>query len=1382
MDRKLGHRFLTLLNLGLIALLLAPATPVPALATAAPRPAAAQPGALPLVPGIQQPAVIVQPAALTATLYPDQVVTRTLWISNAGDADLVLTIHEATRTLAVAGGPRLRPRAEPVVDPAVTAELRNAERVRVLIYLRELADLAPAYAVANWAGRGDSVYRRLQDTFERNGSELLKLLDRAGAAPRRLLAADAIAATVDAALLARIAGRPEVARIGPNAVVPTPAVGDTAGAAETVEWNIQKIGADQAWSALGVTGQGITVGMVDYGVLYTHPALVEQYRGNLGGGNFDHDYDWFDFVAGQPAPYDPVGHGTFGMGLVVGDDGGSNQIGVAPGARWITVRVDFSFEQLHASFDWMLAPTDLSGDNPRPDLRPQVGLQPWNYVSSCSTEFQPDMQAWRAADIVPVTRLGSEGPGCSTVASPGDLPEAFVAGSTDSSDNIASFSSRGPSCFGEIKPEVVAPGVNIRSAYNNGGYQSGGAGDSWSAAHLAGTAALVLSADPTLDVAGVEYAITSTAICRPDSQCGGDTCHNNVYGWGRIDAFAAVSATLAGVEPDIPWLAAAPLAGTVPAGQGLAVVVTLDAAGMGTGVYKAALVVESNDPLLPVVAVPVTMTVQPSPPAIVVQPPALTATLYPDQVVTRTLWISNAGDADLTFTIHEAARTLAIATGPRSRARAEPVVEPAVWQELQAADRVRVLIYLRELPDLAPAYAIADWAARGQFVYRRLQETAQRTGGELRTLLEQAGAAPRVLLAANAIAATVDAPLLDTIAGRPEVARVGLDSTISLPAYSVAERTAALEAVEWNIAKIGADQAWAVFGITGTGAVIGEIDTGVDYAHPALVSQYRGNLGGTFDHNHNWFDFTGTYPSYPDDGQGHGTFVIGIAVGDDGGSNQIGVAPGAKWIAYKAFTDDGSATLEALHAGMAWMVAPTDLNGSDPRPDLRPPIGLALWQEWSSCSGEFLPDLQVWQAAGMLPVFALAGDGPSCGSVRSPSDWSITFASGATDANDIISPFSPRGPGCYGALKPDVSAPGVNIRSTLPDGQYGSGWSGTSIAIPHLAGVAALVYSADTSLGMHEVRSIITSTALCIEDLSCGGTPCPDGANNVYGWGRIDAFQAVSVTLAGAELNIPWLAENPTYGTLGPGQGLAVVVTFDSAGLAPSLYQAALEVESNDPLHPVVAVPVTLTVLAACEPVQGLDFAWTPFTPTAGQVVHFTATATGTLPITYTWDFGDGPSLVIGSSSLVSHTYALPGPYTVLLTATNCVTATARAVHTITVAAVVTPCQPLRSVLLAWAPFTPTAGQVVHFTATATGTLPITYTWAFGDGSSLVIGSSSLASHTYALPGPYSITLTATNCITATASVVRLLTVLPPPQESYVIYLPLVTRGGLAAP
>ena len=625
-----------------------------------------------------------------------------------------------------------------------------------------------------------------------------------------------------------------------------------------------------------------------------------------------------------------------------------------------------------------------------------------------------------------------------------------------------------------------------------------------------------------------------------------------------------------------------------------------------------------------------------SPPALVVWPRSLEATLASGEVATQTLWLTNTGVIPLAFALREASR-------PAGNPLPHPasVVDPEVEQQLRVEGQARVLISLRQMPDLSPAAAIHDWAERGRFVVRQL-EGMVRQNQALWEWLKEAGAAPRWLPIAGAIAATVDAGLLDALVARPEVGSILPNRVVSLDP-SVEGTPSGPTTVEWNIARIRADEVWATLGITGTGATVGNIGTGVMYDHAALVRSYRGNLGGgQFDHNYNWFDFVDGQP-VPYDDVGHSTFGMGITVGDDGGTNQIGVAPGARWIAAKACSY--SCSTEDLLSAMQWMLAPTDLSGGNPLPERRPQVVFNMWGG-GSCDPTFQQAVQAWRAAGILPVFAIGGAGPGCGTVASPADLRESFCAGATDSNDAIAPFSARGPSCYGELKPEVAAPGVNIRSSYHNGGYTT-MSGTSWPAAHLAGTAALVLSAAPGLAPEEVIEAITTTAFCRTDLQCGGSPC---ANNVYGWGRIDAFAAVSRTLSQPPDPLPWLVETPSAGTLSPGESLGVAIVFDAAGLEPGRYQGWLEVESSDPVSPSIVLPVTLTVVAACQPVSGTTFLWEPMAPLVGEPVTFTASATGTPPITFSWDLGDGTG---AEGATVVHVYALPGEITVTLRARN---------------------------------------------------------------------------------------------------------------------------------
>ena len=1224
-----------------------------------------------------QPIIIISPSELHAILSPDGLLSQTLWITNTGDSPLTYTIYEMSAALGLASF-TLQDASNPVIDPKAQSRVVDQGEALVIIYLREQPDLSPAYSIPDRAARAQYVYDRLLETAS-HSQGLYDWLIAQDTQSQRLLTGNAIAATLDASQLATIAGNRQVKQVSLNRqymIIPKnpspplrpqlPTVLPTN--LETVEWNIAKIRADETWSTFGVRGEGAVVGIVDTGVMYDHPALVNSYRGNLGGGNFDHNYSWYDFVNGQPAPYDDGGHGTMLAGIVSGDDGAGNQIGVAPGSGWIVVKAcsgGFSCSEadLHAALQWMLAPTDLDGQNPDPTKAPHVVLNGWG-GGSCDSSFQVDLSTLRAAGILPIFAPGGSGPACNSVSSPGDLPEALAAGATDQSDNIASSSSRGPSCYGEIKPDLSAPGVSIRSSLNDGGYDTW-SGTSLSSAHAAGAAALVISADPNLGPDAVEELLYTTALCRENLSCLGDPCPgaNNVYGHGRIDVFEAVSAALGYPPYNLPWLSENPISGTLAAGEGVAVEVTFDASGLVEGTYTGTLGIASSDPITPFISVPVTLDVHQPTPVIVIDPLSFSASLPVGGTQTDTLTISNGGDGVLTFTLYEISSTRQMLAPPVELpipdsfpANAPTHLDPAVRTQLLFLSRARLIIYLRGQPDLAAAYTIPARTARVQYVYDRLLELSAQSDDLYNWLLSQ-GAEPRRLLAANAIAATLDESLLEMVLSFPLVRQVGVNRHAEIlkdgpaPWNWLQPRGTLLGAVEWNIKKIRADDTWGTFGVRGQGAVVGEIDTGVMYDHAALVNSYRGNLGGVgFDHAYNWFDFIDGQAVPYDDG-GHGTFGMGIAVGDDGETNQIGVAPGAKWIAVKACSMQLGCSEEDLHAALAWMLAPTDLNGENPNPALGPQVVLNMWgMPSSSCDHTFDPDLLVLRAANILPVFAPGGEGPGCATVASPAANPDALSAGATDNEDLISPFSARGPSCFdGTIKPDLVAPGVNIRSSTPDGGYQNGWSGTSFSTAHLAGAAALLFSADPNISLAELEQTLFDTAVCRDDgLYCGGEACP-GANNSYGYGRIDIFEAVSATL-GTSFDLPWLIAGPLAVELQPGGIISTSVIFNAADMLPGTYYGEIAIESNDPLVPFTVLPVSLTVYAACQPIADLSGDFTPPEPAMGEVVTFTASATGTLPISYTWVFEDG-STVVGQQ--VNYTFDDPGSHIVVLTAEN---------------------------------------------------------------------------------------------------------------------------------
>jgi uncharacterized membrane protein len=447
-------------------------------------------------------------------------------------------------------------------------------------------------------------------------------------------------------------------------------------------------------------------------------------------------------------------------------------------------------------------------------------------------------------------------------------------------------------------------------------------------------------------------------------------------------------------------------------------------------------------------------------------------------------------------------------------------IDPTLLRELEQSPdgTATFLVYLGGQADLSPAASIASPAARGRWVYDALRAHAGQSQAGIRAYLATAQRAGRVraftsFWIVNGLSVTADAAVLWDLAARDEVDHIIPERTYTLTVG--AQHAAPLpEAVEWNIAQIHADDVWATYGITGTGVLVANIDSGVLFTHPALASQYAGNSGGSLDHNYHWFDSVngGTTPY---DDNGHGTHTMGTMVGDDAppgggvGTNQIGVAPGARWIAVKAFSAAGTGSSTDLHEAFQWVLAPCDSSGANCDPARAPRIVSNSWGHPDGSRTEFLPDVQALRAAGIWPVFSAGNDGPGVGTVGSPASYAEAFAVGATDSGDLIASFSSRGPSPLTAdTKPDVTAPGVAVRSASNDGGYVE-HNGTSMACPHVAGVGALLLSAEPNLELDQVEELITSTAL---DL---GDPGPD---MTYGYGRIDALAAMRRLLSSGHL------------------------------------------------------------------------------------------------------------------------------------------------------------------------------------------------------------------------------------------------------------------------
>lgn len=513
--------------------------------------------------------------------------TRSLRSTVSLLATLVAVLASAVLATAAPETPRPLARLDgDKIDPALRAALAHAPRVDALLVLREQADLAPAELVTVRTARVALVHRTVRALATRTQQPLRALLERLGIAHRTFSVVNAIAvAGVDAAQLELLAARDDVAaiesdlpvRIAPPHPERPPADVAATDATAAIEWGVAHIGAPELW-AQGFRGGGVVYANADTGVQWDHPALKRRYRGwGAKRGKAKHDYHWWDAIHSDldgdgvnpcgfssPAPCDDDGHGTHTLGTAVGDDRAGNQIGVAPRAKWIACRnMENGVGRVSTyleCFDFFLAPWDRNRQNPKPARAPHVIANSWTCTVGAPPagegcvprSIRKAVNAARAAGIFVVAAAGNEGPGCATIADPPAIHNAATTvGATNQSDALAGFSSRGPVTVdgsGRRKPDLVAPGVGIRSSWPGNAYATL-SGTSMAAPHVGGAVALLWSARPDLRgvVGRTERALLRSAspAVTASGECGGTTSAdvpNALFGHGRLDVAAALAA------------------------------------------------------------------------------------------------------------------------------------------------------------------------------------------------------------------------------------------------------------------------------------------------------------------------------------------------------------------------------------------------------------------------------------------------------------------------------------------------------------------------------------------------------------------------------------------------------------------------------------------------------------------------------------------------------------------------------------------------------------------------------------------------------------------------------------------------------------------------
>lgn len=541
----------------------------------------------------------------------------------------------------------------------------------------------------------------------------------------------------------------------------------------------------------------------------------------------------------------------------------------------------------------------------------------------------------------------------------------------------------------------------------------------------------------------------------------------------------------------------------------------------------------------------------------------------------------------------------AAAKAPEGHASSSEIkISDAVLEATADGQETTFIIYMADQADVTAAANIKNEDARGWYVYNKLTAKAESSQAGVRAQLDAADVDYTPYWAVNMILAKGGRDVVEDVAGRADVEAIEADAEIAVQDGESPESTdegEAIEAVEPGVTSTQGPTLWAS-GFTGLGIVVANQDTGMRWTHTALRTHYRGWISGTTaNHNYNWHDSIharidgsdGGTPSpvtnscgynalAPCDDQGHGTHTTGTSIGDDAGvagatgTNQVGVAPGAKWIGCRNM-DAGNGRASTYTECFQFFLAPTDVNNQNPDPTKRPHVMNNSWgcpQAGELCAPNVMKTVVENSVASGIFIEASNGNsGPNCNTTTDPpAIYEAAFSTGSITTSNTapaLSSFSSRGVVTVDGssrMKPDIVAPGGSVRSTLrtSDTAYGA-MSGTSMAGPHVVGTVALLWSARSKLVRDVPRTewILTRSAsrasLTVPNNSAGCGGIAGTPNNHFGWGRVriqDAYNlepSLNQTITFAAI-ADRLIDDPADFSLGATASSGLGVSYSASG------------------------------------------------------------------------------------------------------------------------------------------------------------------------------------------------------------------------------------------